>query len=244
MLLPPNPQQQPSIRIEVEMAIWDHNMSKVGSVAQPEATCREDSHSDIYIVIPLLITPNIFIGSSWKVDWGENGRIYDNQHSRLIPFLITVNYTSLACPIVKFKAKTNSKQRLLRTQYMEDLLWINSTFFLHRASWKLPPTVWASPEYSCSIESERDLLSGQGSLALFLALLWVCFINCQASRAVCTVWWHQGSRQRAMRADAHTVQFIITPAALSSIDCWCLRLSHVVINDIWASTASSDTQRK
>lgn len=122
MLLPPNLQQQPSIHIEVEMAILEDNMGKVGSVALLKATCQADSHSDIYIVIPLSIALNIFIESNRKVDWRKNGGIYDSQHSRLIHFLITMNYTGIACRVVKFKAKTNSKQCLLRTQYMEDIV--------------------------------------------------------------------------------------------------------------------------
>lgn len=95
-------------------------MGKAGSVALPEATCQAYSHSDIYIVIPLLIALNIFIGGKVKAGWGKNGGIYDSQCSRLIHFLITGKYIGIACRVVRFKAKTNSKRWLLRTQYMEE----------------------------------------------------------------------------------------------------------------------------
>lgn len=97
-------------------------MGKLGGVALPKATCQADSQSEIYIVISLSITLNIFIERNWDTDWGENGGIYDSQLSRLIHFLITLNYAGIACRVVKFKAKTNSKQYLLRTQYMEDIV--------------------------------------------------------------------------------------------------------------------------
>lgn len=59
---------------------------------------------------------------------GEKGGIYDSQPSRLIHFLITVNYIGIACRVVKFKAKTNSEPCLLKTQRRKDIVWINSTF--------------------------------------------------------------------------------------------------------------------
>lgn len=66
MLLPPSPQRQPSPHIELETAILEDNMGKAGSVALPKATCQADSHSDIYIVIPLLIALNKFIEGKRK----------------------------------------------------------------------------------------------------------------------------------------------------------------------------------
>lgn len=74
-----------------------------------------------------------------KRAWGEGGNegIYDSQRSRLIHFLITGKYIGIACRGVKFKAKTNGKQCLLRTQYMEGSVWINSTFFLDSASYNI-----------------------------------------------------------------------------------------------------------
>lgn len=99
----------------------DNNTGKAGSVALPAATCQADSHGDIYIVIPLLIAVNKFIeGELGKQAGGKNGGIYDSRHSRLIHFLITGKYIGIACRVVKFKAKTNGKQCLLRTQYMEE----------------------------------------------------------------------------------------------------------------------------
>lgn len=95
-------------------------MGKAGSVALAKATCQADSHSDIYIIIALLIDLNIFIEVNRKAGWGKNGGIYDSQCSRLIHFLITGKYIGIACRVVRFKAKTNGKQCLLRTQYMEE----------------------------------------------------------------------------------------------------------------------------
>lgn len=120
MLHPPSPQQEPSPHIELETAILEDNMGKAGSVALAKETCQADSHSDIYIIISLLITLNIFIEGNRKASWGENGGIYDSQCSRLIHFLITGKYIGIACRELRFKAKTNSKQCLLRTQYMEE----------------------------------------------------------------------------------------------------------------------------
>lgn len=98
-------------------------------VALPAATCQADPRSDIYIVIPLLITLNIFIEENRKAGCGsKEGRggggggkkgIYDSRRSRLICFLITGKYIGIACQVAGFKAKTNGGQRLLRTQYME-----------------------------------------------------------------------------------------------------------------------------
>lgn len=73
-LLPPSPRRQPTPHIELETAILEDNMGKAGSVALPKATCQADSHSDIYIVIPLLIALNIFIEGNWKAGWGEKWR--------------------------------------------------------------------------------------------------------------------------------------------------------------------------
>lgn len=120
MLLPPSSQQQPSPHIELVPAFLEDNMGHAGSVALPKATCQADSHSDIYIVIPLLIALNKFIEGNRKGCWGKNGGIYDSQYSRLIHFLITGKYIGIACRVVKFKAKTNGKQCLLRTHYMEE----------------------------------------------------------------------------------------------------------------------------
>lgn len=72
--------------MELEMVILEDNMGKVGSVALPKATRQADSQSDIYIVMLLLITLNIFIERNWDTDWGKNGGIYDSQPSRLIHF--------------------------------------------------------------------------------------------------------------------------------------------------------------
>lgn len=128
------PLQWPSPHIELDTAILEDSMGKSGSVALVKATCQADSHSDIYIIILLLITLNIFIEGNRKASWGKNGGIYDSQCSRLIHFLITGKYIGIACQVVRFNAKTNSKQCLLRTQYMEESIWINSTFFLNFAS--------------------------------------------------------------------------------------------------------------
>lgn len=50
------------------------DMGEAGSVALPEATCQADSHSDIYIVIPVLIALNIFIEENRKSRLGEKWR--------------------------------------------------------------------------------------------------------------------------------------------------------------------------
>lgn len=70
MLLSPSPKQQPTSHIELETAILE-DMSEAGSVALPEATCQADSHSDIYIVIPVLIALNIFIEVNRKKQAGR-----------------------------------------------------------------------------------------------------------------------------------------------------------------------------
>lgn len=50
-------------------------MGKAGSVALPMATCQADSHCDIYIVIPLLIALNIFIGGNRELESRLGGKM-------------------------------------------------------------------------------------------------------------------------------------------------------------------------
>lgn len=106
----PSPSRQPSPRLCVKITtlVFGRNRRQKGSVALVRASRQADSHSDIYTVIPLLIALNIFIEGKEKAGWRKNGGIYDSQRSRLIHFLITGKYIGIACPALRFRAKTNA----------------------------------------------------------------------------------------------------------------------------------------
>lgn len=70
MLLPLSPHQQPTPHIEQETAIFEDHIGKTRTVALPKATCQADSHSDIYVVISLLIALNVFIEGNRKASLG------------------------------------------------------------------------------------------------------------------------------------------------------------------------------
>lgn len=107
---------QPSPHVDPRSPFWRTTRAKCVNVAAPKATCQ-----DYWIptIILLLIVPNIFIRENSKASCGKNKGPHVRRSLRFMHFLITGKYKGIACRVFRFKTKTNSKECLLRMQFVE-----------------------------------------------------------------------------------------------------------------------------